>query len=427
MQYRPGPRPDFFFDNISPPKKKFADIYIDEADDVVKYSFVVHKSVTYLDLSLCELSVLKGKTWGLRIPMTPKSILYRVLLKKYICTEEACKKHLAPNRKLLYNFHLDVPNRLERSLQNTEPYERIRYCSKGVLLNKIGTKPNWFEKEFNEMINEIFMRTRKKVKFLRRVSEAAKRLKFIGKNRYIREKGLFFLYAYHADSTAVVDFMTAMDFEDGFFLGLHPKALEFYVQRTHRASSELGKLPFGIDLINASIGSYPYREYEKVVSLFKFCSAPRFCKKTYEETKLRIDWKSLNLPDDTSETPVKNGLMTKERYFLILQILDIYLDDGPEELESLQLVWRSIPDVVICLDELKAAFPALMGTKRIKEIHGYIRNITGEEAVFPQPRSLKHYCRCAVRKILCGNGQLSTGIDSLALMSELQSYLKLER
>ncbi|CAL1291604.1 unnamed protein product [Larinioides sclopetarius] len=426
MQYRPGPRRDYFFDIDSRPKKKFADVYIDEVENVVKYSFIIHKSITYLDLSLCELSDLKGKTWGLKIRMTPRRIYYRVLMKKYICTEEACKKHMAPNRKLLYNYHLDVSNRLERSLYNTEPYEKIRYRSKGVLLNKIGTKPNWFEKHFNCMINEICMRSKKKVAFLGKVGKVAKRLKFIGKNRYIREKGLYFLFAYRADSTAVVDFMTAMDLEDGFFLGLHPNALEFFVQRTHGISSDLGKLPFGIDLINASIGSYPYREYEKVVSLFKFCSAPRFCKKTYEETKLRIDWKSLDLPDDTLETPVENGLMSRERYFLVLQILDIYLDDGPEELESLQLVWRSIPDAVISLDELKSAFPALMDTKHIQEIHGYIKNITGEEAVFLQPRSLKHYCRCAVRRILCSNGQLSTGIDSLGLMSELQSYLKLE-
>ncbi|GFS74725.1 SOCS box domain-containing protein [Nephila pilipes] len=74
---------------------KFERVLLDSPSDVVKYSFIVHKSVTYLDLSVGE--------YGKR--------------EKLCFTMEAFKKEMLRRRYILYNYHLDVSKKLDNNFQ----------------------------------------------------------------------------------------------------------------------------------------------------------------------------------------------------------------------------------------------------------------------------------------------------------------------
>ncbi|GBN41352.1 hypothetical protein AVEN_214081-1, partial [Araneus ventricosus] len=129
------------------------------------------------------------------------------------------------------------------------------------------------------------------------------------------------------------------------------------------------------------------------------------------------------------ECPVGNGLITKERHFLILQILDVFCRDPFGGLKALQMLWRSIPDPFIAMDELTSVFTEQQNSSFIEEICNFIEEITGEEVTEErrcQPRKLKHKCRIVIRRALSNNFQLSTGISELNLPPSLAAFLRLE-
>ncbi|KAF8766895.1 hypothetical protein HNY73_019915 [Argiope bruennichi] len=83
-----------FYDEI-----EFETISLEVPRDVVVYSFIAQRSLTYLDLSACE-NTLRMKT-----PFT----------------EEQCRKLMEPRRQILYTLHLDLPTNLEGSLRDVAP------------------------------------------------------------------------------------------------------------------------------------------------------------------------------------------------------------------------------------------------------------------------------------------------------------------
>ncbi|KAF8770098.1 hypothetical protein HNY73_017668 [Argiope bruennichi] len=110
----------------------------------------------------------------------------------------------------------------------------------------------------------------------------------------------------------------------------------------------------------------------------------------------------------------------------MLEIVYVFFSRPIDGLQPLRLVWRSIPQAFISLDELIASFPVLVGTRYIENIHNFICDITGEESLYPKPRNLQHYCRIAVRSALSRNVKLFTGIDKLGVPPSMQAFLKLE-
>ncbi|GBL73081.1 hypothetical protein AVEN_128236-1 [Araneus ventricosus] len=121
-----------------------------------------------------------------------------------------------------------------------------------------------------------------------------------------------------------------------------------------------------------------------------------------------------------------NDLQIKERNFLFLQIFYVFYFDRDSGLKSLQLVWRSIPYAYISVDELITSYPGLQVSNYLESMHNFLRDITGEVTVHPEPRSLKHYCRTVVRNALSRNSMLFWGIDKIGLPPSILSYLKLE-
>ncbi|GBL73078.1 hypothetical protein AVEN_128233-1 [Araneus ventricosus] len=263
---------------------KIASHYIINTESIVKYSFVVLKSVAYLDLSLCELSSLRGK----RKPnymIGPFSI---IVTSNFVCTEEGCRKNLAQNRKLLYDFHLDVSCELELPLGNNRTDEKLRYYSDSVLLNKMSIVSVWFEMCLNRMVTHALQETNQQVKLLHQISKIARRIRFVGKHGYIRTEGSNILFSKCRDSNIVKDYLIAMDFGDEYLLKLRPQVVGYLLYHASCAGYRLGDDPPREDLINSAICR---RNFEHAELLFQYRDAPRFCVSAYAEMKnnLRVE------------------------------------------------------------------------------------------------------------------------------------------
>ncbi|XP_015914748.1 uncharacterized protein [Parasteatoda tepidariorum] len=150
--------------------------------------------------------------------------------------------------------------------------------------------------------------------------------------------------------------------------------------------------------------------------------------------------KEASLADMSEEFENRHATTTRKcslqvrRNFLILQTLHAFASNYCEQkrmLETLDLIWRSIPDTYVNPFELmnilyegryfvKKESVSLTQEEYAKsEILGY-NNIAN-------PRSLKHLCRCEIRHCLAKNHQLPNGVHALIMPSELKSFLLLER
>ncbi|GBN49976.1 hypothetical protein AVEN_51024-1 [Araneus ventricosus] len=280
-----------------------------------------------------------------------------------------------------------------------------------------------YEGCLNQIITETLQETNQKVKLIHQVSKMVKRMKFLSKKEYIWHSGLYLLCYYGADSTVVKDFLSALNFDDNYLFLQFADVFEFVLNHANRAGYKLWSSPSQQDQILTSIR---YRMYAKTESLLQHRNAPRFCDKEYEIMK---NYSRFVFPLNGLKNPVRHGLIRRERHFLILQFLHFFYEDRSKGQKVLQMLWRSIPDPFISLDELASVFSVAQNSRLEEDIRSFIEDVTGaevpEERGF-QPRKLKHFCRTAIRNVMNNNGQLSAGISQLILPPSVKSFLRLE-
>ncbi|KAF8770399.1 hypothetical protein HNY73_017937 [Argiope bruennichi] len=94
---------------------------------------------------------------------------------------------------------------------------------------------------------------------------------------------------------------------------------------------------------------------------------------------------------------------------------------------TLRLVWHSDPDIFLTLGELTETYEAgWLSPEVITDIYSFYCQAVGKVASTVEPRSLQHYCRTTIRRILYENNQwLPEGIGSIGIPLKLQSYLNL--
>ncbi|GBN65535.1 hypothetical protein AVEN_225584-1 [Araneus ventricosus] len=98
-------------------------ISLKTAADVVRFSFIVQKSISCLDLGLYQNS--KVSNYFATLCDCCGSNRLRNFMN--VNSEEKCRKFFTPSRRLLYTLHLDLPKGREYSLMEDVP-ESVR-CS----------------------------------------------------------------------------------------------------------------------------------------------------------------------------------------------------------------------------------------------------------------------------------------------------------
>ncbi|GBO08928.1 hypothetical protein AVEN_193228-1 [Araneus ventricosus] len=87
-------------------------------------------------------------------------------------------------------------------------------------------------------------------------------------------------------------------------------------------------------------------------------------------------------------------------------------------LKALAEMWRSIPDALLSQKEMAFIFSKYPGFS-IEELQSTYERMVGPYPSEPTPRSLAHYCRIAIRKVMAFNLQLPHGISKLDLPATL--------
>ncbi|GFY43172.1 SOCS box domain-containing protein [Trichonephila inaurata madagascariensis] len=99
----------------------------------------------------------------------------------------------------------------------------------------------------------------------------------------------------------------------------------------------------------------------------------------------------------------------------------------PSASESVRLIWSSVPDSLISLNELNQYYGAVMDFEVIKSIFEFYSGAVEIKPSYCQPRSLMHLSKCTVRSVMEMNGQLCPkNIENIFIPRELRTYLKLQ-
>ncbi|CAL1293398.1 unnamed protein product, partial [Larinioides sclopetarius] len=97
-------------------------------------------------------------------------------------------------------------------------------------------------------------------------------------------------------------------------------------------------------------------------------------------------------------------------------------------LEALRLVWRSIRDSFVSLQEMNDAYGHFFPTEILSEAHSFYEETIHQTVSCRKPQSLTQYCKCVIRKSLYNSKQwLPNGIKHLNLPPRFKSFLNLER
>ncbi|CAL1270266.1 unnamed protein product, partial [Larinioides sclopetarius] len=98
--------------------------------------------------------------------------------------------------------------------------------------------------------------------------------------------------------------------------------------------------------------------------------------------------------------------MSPRRFYLMVQFLFIYYvrDLTSSATECLRLLWYSVPDAFFSLEEIKMALQPGLSSETIQDMYNFYSEAVGAFHARTHPRSLKHLCRPAVRRILSESG-----------------------
>ncbi|GFR01720.1 SOCS box domain-containing protein [Trichonephila clavata] len=126
--------------------------------------------------------------------------------------------------------------------------------------------------------------------------------------------------------------------------------------------------------------------------------------------------------------PLDLGMLSKERFYLLIQLVKIYLYcQRPSTSKSVRLIWSSIPDCLFSFNELNQYYGTIIDSEVLRNIFEFYSAAVGSESAYCQPRSLKHLSKCTVRSVMEVNGRLCPqNIEKLFVPIEVRAYLKLE-
>ncbi|GBN94114.1 hypothetical protein AVEN_142351-1 [Araneus ventricosus] len=419
--------PDF------PRRSQHIDVELMDAESIVKCCFVVQKSVTYLDLSVSYHSTLIKKKGLERCLTEIFAPVPGVLSTFFICTKEQLRRILAPDRKILYLYHLDLPNGRERTLRQGRPENlSLISCSKVYSLRPF---PCLYKRNFYRYIQEVVHHSKQKVALIMRLLKPIKSVVFINEYYVLIHYFLEILYSRCTDSNIFVNFMSQIDFREWLLYHTGRRyILESILFHCHKCKYDLlEQMPFCCDPINISMLA---GRFDNVAVLLRYRDAPRFAMFPCKDTLEKLSRRPRN-PRTREELlqPAFEGLLSSRRLLLLLQIICSFFE-GPcirnmrgvthaTRSEALRLVWRSIPDPYITFDEMTRVCGRRYRITNLRNAHYTYRKAVVFDSSFIQPRTLRQYCRTTIRKSLSDNHKLPEGVDRLGLPTDMKLFLNL--
>ncbi|GFV29734.1 SOCS box domain-containing protein [Trichonephila clavipes] len=170
-----------------------------------------------------------------------------------------------------------------------------------------------------------------------------------------------------------------------------------------------------------------YKSLSPIETVLSFYNPSRFSQRQLRHN-YRVVTNMMCLFNNELLRPLDLGMLSSERYFLLVQMMKILLQSPwPSASESVKLIWSSVPDSLISFNELKRYYGAVLDSEALNNIYDFYSEAVGSKTSYCQPRSLKHLCKCTVRSVMEMNGQLCPkNIEALFIPREVRTYLKLQ-
>ncbi|GBL62840.1 hypothetical protein AVEN_126533-1 [Araneus ventricosus] len=371
------------------------------ATDVVRFSFIVRKSISYLDLGLCRDSML------LNYVGTSCDCCALKLSNSFINTEQKCRKFFTQSRSLLYTLHLDLPKGRECSLKDVPNSITLDHNPCIPHISKIIPACGFdilILSDFIEDAINIIKEEMKIFEWVLKMSFSDLPLLYVLKIRAV-DQFIDCFYPEITDSAIFKDFIMYFDFTEWMSTYEKPEFLEYllYYSR-HYGREDLKQDVFPIDeIIDPCIFN---RYFSNIGPILKYINVPIFSEDDYRLYLLKI---SAMRPDLTEER-LRKAEERKKREIIhqMLQIIWMHIDCRQHHCtedasEALRLIWCSVLDAYISFKEIKRAFRGIFIAEELKNIYDFYAEAVGESSESVEPRSLQHLCRSIIRRTLREN------------------------
>ncbi|GBO14349.1 hypothetical protein AVEN_264458-1 [Araneus ventricosus] len=390
--------------------------------DYVRFSFIVQKSLTPLDLKLCE-RYFNTNNFTLTYHL---SIAGGV--SEHISTEEKCRKVLATDQSLLYRLHLDLPKGRECSLHGRPKFGDLVVDPSIPHIGSIFTPPDRLLLLLCDYIVKALRLTGKELRILEWLVRFDEYSEIPSK---IRDILIEFLSSKKIHSPIVKGFFNKFNLREWMVENEEPEILEYllYEARHKGIILEDGR-NYGltdcciIRSVYLNIGptlKYNYAAtYSMDICAYYLGSITFFRVGTIGSVIRKAEtW------------------MSRKRFYKLLQFFKIYssftcsgcrASELADASEAVRLLWESVSDSFLSSNEIMTVLGEKLTAKELTDMCNFYSTAVGESHSFLDTRSLKHLCRTAIRAFLWAYKLwLPDGIRRTGLPEKLQSYLNLEK
>ncbi|KAF8770353.1 hypothetical protein HNY73_017898 [Argiope bruennichi] len=393
------------------------------AADIVQHSFIVQDSISYLDLGISRSHKLGNFVWtGKYFPSYSYS-------KDVIITEEKCRK-IHGDRRILYDLHLDLPASKEFSLKNSFHPNNFRdWYIPALPIGEICVENCFYVCKLFDFVEYACKRKHNKSKILKWLINLDAKINFSFHTYFPLPEFIISCIADCSlpgliDSALFTKCLRTLDFGKWMRSNNKPERFFNILYQVHQTGRKQETMSWCCEFIVYGFFDASFRYVREVM---KYLDGPKFCDPWQRLWQLAITYEFSYLRRYRPFSVFEFG----KRDLMLVQLLWFYNQKGRDaaaSLDAVRLVWNSVHDIFLNMDEMTTVFEKIgLTSNEIKEVYNFYFQAIDKLDCTLEPRSLQHYSRITVRRILYENNQwLPEGIKKIGLPPKLQRYLNLD-
>ncbi|GBN63675.1 hypothetical protein AVEN_17804-1 [Araneus ventricosus] len=366
------------------------------AKEVAELSFIVQDSISHLDLELCQF---RAERW----------------------------KDFTPSSNVLCSLHLEWPKEKDWSLKKVPHLKNMR-CHRRILhRTQISIAENFYIGLLYQFIDYACKHSVHSEKILKWFIKfgATGKCDFHKLPENITNHFFECMHSRFTDLEFVKECFRKLPLVCWLFCSKKPGIASDLFYQVNRAGR---KVPYVRRMIIQCVLHLSFIYTEDVL---KFKNDPMVDRRILSHLPTLIFGIRPSLPVHLNKNLDR---LSPKRRTMMLHLFWVYLNlekVKPATLnaatKSLRLLWNAVPDPFLCFDEIWDVSTGILEENEIGDICDLYSTAAGEFNTYREPRSLQHYSRTTIRKILWKNKHwLPDGVEQTGLPRHLKAYLNLE-